>query len=137
MILKEAIFDSGIFIGAKYNRDQYNEGAIIILENLKKGNIGKVYITNYVLAECVNFLLTKSRFQIANEALDYLTKTDSIEVVEIEDLEGIKDVFKKYKNLSITDCSLLVLSERLKIKEIFSFDKHFDSIKGLKRLTSL
>ena len=137
MILKEAIFDSGIFIGAKYNRDQYNEGAIIILENLKKGNIWKVYITNYVLAECVNFLLTKSRFQIANEALDYLTKTDSIEVVEIEDLEGIKDVFKKYKNLSITDCSLLVLSERLKIKEIFSFDKHFDSIKGLKRLTSL
>ena len=137
MILKEAIFDSGIFIGAKYNRDQYNEGAIIILENLKKGNIGKVYITNYVLAECVNFLLTKSRFQIANEALDYLTKTDSIEVVEIEDLDRIKGMLKKYKNLSITDCSLLVLSEKLKIKEIFSFDKHLDSIKGIRRLTAI
>ena len=134
MIIKEAIFDSGIFIGSKYSRDQYNEGAIRILENLKEGNIGKVYITNYVLAECVNFLLIKAGFQIANDALDYLTKTDSIEVVEIEDLDRIKGMLKKYKNLSITDCSLLVLSEKLKIKEIFSFDKHFDSIKEIKKI---
>jgi|SRR3989338_1754547 len=137
MIIKEAIFDSGIFIGSKYSRDQYNEGAIRILENLKEGNIGKVYITNYVLAECVNFLLIKAGFQIANDALDYLTKTDSIEVVEIEDLDRIKGMLKKYKNLSITDCSLLVLSEKLKIKEIFSFDKHFDSIKEIRRLTAI
>ena len=82
-------------------------------------------------------MLIKTGFQIANDTLDYLTKTDSIEVVEIEDLDRIKGMLKKYKNLSITDCSLLVLSEKLKIKEIFSFDKHFDSIKGIRRLTAI
>ena len=137
MIIKEAIFDSGVFIGSKYSRDQYNEEAIKILENLKDGNVGKVYITNYVLAETVNFLLTKAGFEMADETLDYLTATDDIEIVEVEDLEIIKEIFKQYKNLSITDCSLVALSEKLKIKEIFSFDKHFDAIRGLKRLTSI
>ena len=137
MIIKGAIFDSGIFIGSKYSRDQYNKEAEKILNNLKDGNIGKVYITNYVLAECVNFLLTKAGFKMADETLNYLTGTDDIELVEVENLIRIKEIFNKYKNLSITDCSLLVLSEKLKIKEIFSFDKHFDSVKGLKRLTTI
>lgn len=137
MIIKEAIIDSGVFIGSKYSRDQYNEEAIKILENLKNGDIGKVYINNYVLAETVNFLLTKAGFEMADETFEYLTGTDNIRVIEEENLERIKELFKKYKNLSITDCSLAALSEKLKIREIFSFDKHFDAIKGLRRLTTL
>jgi len=137
MMIKRAIFDSGIFIGSKYSRDQYNSEAVKILEGLKDENIGKAYITNYVLAECINFLLTKAGFKMADEALNYLTGTDNIEIVETEDLEKIKEIFKKYKNLSITDCSLVALSEKLKIREVFSFDKHFDTIKELKRLTTI
>lgn len=136
-MIKPAIFDSGVFIGSKHSRDQYNKESIKILENLKDGKIGKVYTTRYALAETVNFLLIKAGFQIANAALDYLTGTDNIEIIEIEDFEGIKEIFKKYQNLSITDCSLVALSEKLKIKEIFSFDKHFDSIKELRRLTTI
>ena len=136
-MIKEAIFDSGIFIGSKYPRDQYHKESIKILENFIDGKIKKIYITNHVLAESVNFLLTKAGFQIANGALDYLTGTDGIEIVEAGDLNKIKNIFKKYGNLSITDCSLIALSEKLKIKEIFSFDKHFDSVKGIVRLKSI
>ncbi len=135
-MIKQAIFDSGVFIGSKHSRDQYNKESIKILENLKDGNIGKAYITRYALAETVNFLLIKAGFRTADAALDYLTRTDNIKIIEI-DFEGIKEIFKKYQNLSITDCSLVLLSEKLKIKEIFSFDKHFDSIKELRRLTTI
>ena len=136
-MLNKAIFDSGIFIGSQYSRDQYSKDATRILENLKDGEIRKIYVTNYVLAECVNFLLKKTGFEKAQAAFNYLTETDNIEIIEIDDLKIIKEIFQRYRNLSITDCSLIALSEKLKIKEIFSFDKHFDSVRSITRLTSL
>ena len=136
-MINRAIFDSGIFIGAKYPKDQYNKEALNIIDNFREGNIDKIYITNFVLLETVNFLLSKAGFEIANGSLNYLTTTGSINIVDIGDFKEIKGIFNKYKNLSITDCSLVALSEKYKIKYIFSFDKHFDSIKGLKRLTAI
>jgi len=136
-MIKEAIVDSGVFIGSKYPRDQYHEESIKILENFVDGKIKRIYITDYVLSETVSFLLGKAGFQIAEGALDYLTGTENIEIVRLEDVTVIKSFFKRYKKLSITDCSLVALAEKLKIKEIFSFDKHFDSVKGITRMTSV
>lgn len=135
-MISEAIFDSGIFIGAKLEGDQYNLQASEILESFMHDNISRVFITPYVVAECVNFILKKSVFQKANEALIYLTETDNIEIIKIE-LDNIKSIFQKYKTLSLTDCSLVALSEKLKIRKIFSFDGHFDLVKGITRLTSI
>lgn len=136
-MISKAIFDSSVFIGSQYERDQYSKEATRILENLKDGIIGKVYITDYVLVECVNFLLKKAGFDKASATFNYLTETDNLEIVETGDLGNVKELFNKYRKLSVTDCSLIALSEKLKIKEIFSFDKHFDSVKGIVRLTSL
>ncbi len=135
-MISKAIFDSGVFIGAKLDGDQYNNLSLNILENFMHGNISRVFITPYIVAECANFLLKKSGFQKANEALVYLTEADNIEIIDM-DLKNLKAIFQKYKILSIGDCSLVALSEKLKIKEIFSFDKNFDSVKGIIRLTSL
>ena len=135
-MIAKAIFDSGVFIGAKLDGDQYSKPASEILENFMHGNISRVFITPYIVAECVNFLLKKSGFEKANEALAYLTGADNIEIIDI-DLKNIKTIFQKYKILSMGDCSLVALAEKLKIKEIFSFDKHFDSVKEITRVTSL
>ena len=136
-MIKEAIVDSGVFIGAKYPRDQHHEEALKILENFIEGEIKRIYITDYVLTETVSFLLSKAGFNIADGAFDYLTETEGIEIIKVEDFATIKSLFKKYKKLSITDCSLVALGEKLKIKEIFSFDRNFESVKGIIRLTSL
>ena len=136
-MIKVAVVDSGVFIGSKYPKDQYHKEALGILENFISGEIQRIYITDYVLAETISFLLSKAGFQMADGAFDYLTETENIEIVKLEDVSAIKPLFKRYKKLSITDCSLVALAEKLKIKEIFSFDKHFDSVKGITRLTSL
>ena len=70
---------------------------------------------------------------------DLLLNTENIEIVYIDNsyTKSIKELFNRYKNLSITDCSIIVLAEKFKIKEIFSFDKNFDSVKGIKRLESV
>ena len=75
-MIGKAIFDSGIFIGSLYNKDQYREEATEILEGLASGHIRKVYITDYVMLECVNFLLMKVGFEKANATLIYLTETE-------------------------------------------------------------
>ena len=136
-MIRGAIVDSGIFIGAKYPKDQYYTPSIEFLRKFMNGDIKKIYITDYVLTETVSFLLSKAGFQVADGAFDYLTKTENIEIIKIEDFDKIKSIFKKYKMISITDSSLVALSEKLKVKEIFSFDKNFDSVKGIVRLTQV
>jgi len=44
--------------------------------------------------------------------------------------------FQQYddKDWSYTDCALLVLGRRLKIPDIFAFDRHFTQMPGVKRL---
>ena len=45
-------------------------------------------------------------------------------------------MFQKYddKEWSYTDCGLLVMSRRLKVSEVFSFDEHFKQMPGITRL---
>lgn len=138
-MITRAIFDSGVLIGSQDAKDQYAVQASEILKYFKNKTILRIYITDYVLVETVNFLLKRSGFEKARIMLDFLLNTEDIEIIYTDNasMERIKELFNKYKNLSITDCSLVVLAEKFKIKEIFSFDKNFDSVKGIKRLTSI
>ncbi|MEK6948763.1 MAG: PIN domain-containing protein [Nanoarchaeota archaeon] len=138
-MIKEAIFDSGVFIGSQEKRDQYALIAAEILKYFRNKVIIKVYTTDYVVVETINFLLKKSGFDKTKFMYDFLMNTNNMEIVYASNLsmERLKEIFNKYKNLTITDCSLIALAEKYKIKEIFSFDKHFDSIKGLRRLTAI
>lgn len=135
----KAIFDSGIFIGSQDTKDQYAAQSAEILKNFRNKEILKVYLTDYVVVETINFLLKKVGFEKASVMYDLLLNTENIEIIYIDDsyTEIIKKLFSKYKKLSITDCSLIALSEKLKIKEIFSFDRHFDGVKGIRRFTSI
>lgn len=136
-MIKEAIFDSGVFIGSQDTRGQYASLAAQILKYFQNKLILKIYITDYVVVETINFLLRKIGFEKTKIMYDFMLNTNNIEIAYANTLsiERIKDIFNKYKNLTITDCSLVTLAEKYKIKYIFSFDKHFDAIKGLERLT--
>lgn len=138
-MIKNTIFDTGIWIGAKTQKDQYSQLALSLFQNFAEKDIEYVHITDYVITESINFLLIKERFETAFALLEYFLLTDRIKIRYVDELmfNRIKELFEKYENLSITDCSLLALSEELKIKEIFSFDSGFDKVKGIKRLESL
>lgn len=138
-MITRAIYDSGILIGSQDAKDQYAQQASEILKYFKNKIVLRIYITDYVIVETINFLLKRAGFEKARVVLDFLLNTEDIEIIHTDNssMGKIKEIFHKYKNLSITDCSLVALSEKIKIKEIFSFDKHFDSVKGMTRLTSV
>src|SRR3989344_4106845 len=119
-----SIFDSNIFIGAIHSKDTNNKRAVEILKDFENQNHQTVYITNYVVLEVLNFLLKKIPFPEALGTYNYLTETSRIKVLYVDQFmnQTIKELFKKYKSLSLTDCSLIVLSQMHDIKTIHSFD---------------
>lgn len=137
-MIKEAIVDSGIWIASKIEGSE-NKKATSILEAFSNSNINKIYITNYILLESVNFLLRKKHFDVALEIYDYLTKTDRINIIHIDENMSIRirELFEKYKTFSITDCSMIVLAEDYNIKYLFSFDSDFDKVRSIIRKETL
>ena len=138
-MIKRAIADSGIFIGAKHKSDQYHSKSISIINAFAQGKINEIYITDYVLLETVNFLLRKANYNTGLEAFNFIYHTDRIKLIFIDNFKliGIKGLFEKYNDLSITDCSLVFIAQELNIKHIFSFDRMFDKLKEIERIEEL
>ncbi len=131
----KAIIDSNVFIAAWHQRDEHNDEAISILQQVAQAKIEEVIITNYVVLEVVNFLLRKTSFEMAQVAMEYLTKTERIKIIFVDPLmsKEMEHFFIKYKTFSLTDCSILSLAEELGITVIYSFDTGFDKVKGIER----
>ena len=134
----KAVIDSNIFIAAWHKRDQYNEKSIEILKKIATGEIHDVFITNYVVIEVVSFLMRKASFSAAQQALDYLTKTDRIHVIYVDKIfsQFLEELFIQYKVLTLTDCSLVAIAQQQNIKQIYSFDEGLDRVKGIQRMES-
>ena len=139
MTSTRAIIDSGVWIAARYKNDQYREKALAIAESFLNEQIKEVHLTDYVLVETTNFLLRKESYETASEALDSFLQSERVIIRYVDKmmLMRIKELSKKYKGLSLTDCSLVVLAEETGIREIFSFDTAFDKVKGIQRSEEL
>jgi|SRR3989338_9871089 len=131
----KAIIDSNVFIAAWHQRDGHNDEAVRILQQVAQVEAEEVFIPNYVVVEVVNFLLRKASFEMAQAAMEYLTKTERIKIIFVDVImsKQIEPFFSKYKTLSLTDCSILSLAEELGITVIYSFDAGFDQVKGVER----
>lgn len=116
---------------------RFYEAAVI--DNFSNGTINKVYITDYILLETINFLLRKEKFGTTILALKLFLQHEKIEIVFVDELifEDIKNIFEKYKDLSLTDCSIIALMKEREIKYLFSFDSGFDKVKEVIRKESL
>ena len=133
--MEKAIIDSGIWIGAHWKTDQYNAPSKEIMQAFAEGKIHHFYLTDFVLVETVNFLLRKGNYEIAKLALEaFNSERITIYHVDVLLFKKIQTLFDTYKELSLTDASLIALAEELNIKTIFSFDKVFDRVKSIRRL---
>ena len=133
---KHAVFDSLIWIGAKWEEDQYKKHAMKIIESFLQEDIKKIFITDYILVETINFLLRKAGFRFAHDVSNSIINSARIEIVYVDELmlDDIKKLFVKYKDLSITDCSIIALMLEKGIQYLFSFDAGFDKVKEIIRL---
>ena len=103
--------------------DPFHEQAGRALRNLQAGRHGKVFTTDFVLAETLNFFVARSRDpafpdRVARELLAMDERTWKLAREKFRSLSKA--------GLSFTDCTSLAAVERLGLDGILSYDRGFD-----------
>lgn len=120
--MKNTLIDAGPLISLFNKNDKYHQK---IKEFIKKYN-GKLITSWPVITEVCHMLDFNIQTQI-----DFLTWIQlgavQIDNIDNQDLMRIIELSKKYSDvpMDLADASLVVLSERLNIKEIISIDSDY------------
>jgi predicted nucleic acid-binding protein len=136
-----AIFlDSGFYMALIYKLDENHKQALKILSELKTGEHGQIYTSNFIMAESsVLVAIRTDRNPTAIEKMEQLFIGDvriaTILRTEPEIEKEIWNLFKKinttqqnknkYGVVSFVDCSNIILCKTHGIDKIASFDEHF------------
>jgi predicted nucleic acid-binding protein len=113
--------------------DDHHAGAIAIHDSLIRRKVTLV-LPNFLLAECHAILNKRLGPQAARGFLNAALQDFAIERVSVEDewaAHAMLQTVSRLRDLSYFDAVAIVLAQRLGIKDVFSFDRHF-ALMGLK-----
>ena len=130
------LVDTGAWLALEDRSDQFHSQAIKIADSLKQKHIPWI-TSEYVFLETVTLI----RFRVSHQAAilfgEAILQSRLVEVVEIDALlrQRTWQLFKQYndKKFSFVDCSSFVLMQARNLKQVFSFDHHFDQM-GFERV---
>ena len=80
----KTIIDSVVIIGAFYRNDQWHTKASPIIREIDSGS-SQAVITDFILAEVINFLHQKAGHDAAVETLHALESAENISIIRITD----------------------------------------------------
>ena len=95
----------------------------------------KVMTTVVHISEVINILESNSTYEYAIESANSILLHDNILILSVSknDYSICIEIAKKY-NIGINDALAVFFMQNHQIKEIYSFDKHFDNIDGIKKV---
>ena len=118
--------------------EKHHAKAKEIVGAIVEGKIRNAVYSDYVLDELLTLARAKKGVAISNKILEEIINSEiKMEKVEQRHLSLAMELFKSYEKLSFTDCTIVALMLDLGIKEIYSFDRSFDSVPKIVRLEEL
>lgn len=129
-----AVFlDTGFILAIKNKDDKNFTSAQEWMRRFLKNEFGRIYTSTFVFNELVTLALIRiKRADFAKNIGEYILSSPRITLINFteDDFKKTWTLFQKYleKNLSFTDCSIIVQCERLDCHFLATFDGHF---KGL------
>jgi len=134
--MKYTFLDTGYLIALEASDDQYHKKAQLHWEKFSQDQLLLV-TTSYVFDEVTTFFNSRDRHSKAVEIGQTLLTSPSVKFIHV-DKALFKDgweVFQQHadKRYSLTDCISFVIMENEKIREVLSFDNHFEQA-GFKKL---
>ena len=116
--------DTGAFLAYFSEKDPSHKKARRTIDKAKE-----ILITDYVYDE----ILTLARRRLGTgpsiAIMQHIKHNKDIEIILVTEKDKItaEEIFVKYadKEFSFTDCTTFAVIERLELKNILSFDKHF------------
>ncbi|MGQ9468859.1 MAG: type II toxin-antitoxin system VapC family toxin [Nitrososphaerales archaeon] len=113
---------------------QAKDEAKAIIERIAEGE--EVAMTTVHLSEVVNIIETGLGLEKSLSFLAWVITSENIKVypVAVEDYESAMPLAKD-NNISANDALAYLSMKKYELKEIYSFDKHFEKLRDIVRLT--
>lgn len=123
--------DTGPFLARYRVQDQYHQESIIGWEKINASR-EHCYTSNFVLDEFFTLLARWSGYPFAAERARTILTSPTFTILRPthnDELEAV-ELFSKYADheVSFTDCISFVLIRSHKIRQVYSFDHHFERI---------
>ena len=135
-MIKRILIDSCVWIAAFYKKDKNHNLGKAFLEWLNEQNNLEIIITDFIIAETLNYLRKKARDQrIVKEIIETYFDDEKTEIffTQEEQFHGALDVFQKYKKLSFVDSTIVISYFNLKPDYLLSYDSGFNVFKNIIR----
>ncbi len=126
--MNEIFIDTSWLKALLDEKDEFHEQAVSIFSELEK-DPQILVTTNYVLDESFTLMRVKCGLERAKQLRDKLAEMGTIlkivRVTAVDDVNAWNWFLQEWKKLSFTDCTSFVVMERLDLKQVITFDKHF------------
>ena len=127
--------DTVTLLAAFFPDEKHHAKAKKIVEAITDGNAKNVVYSDYILDELLTLARAKKGTEASKNILEEIPDSEITQLkIEQKHLAVAFEIFKKYGKLSFTDCTTVALMLDLGIKEIYSFDRDFDSVPRIIRL---
>jgi len=139
--------DANIILYASVKRDskqlddrtrEIKERSKDILKRIKEGE--KVYISTIQVSEALNVIEKIGGFQVASIVMKFLLQSPQVMIITVtpEIMEKAHEIVSQYSKNKIGFNNAIAYVSMLKngCTEIYTFDKHFNIFKNIKRVES-
>ena len=128
--------DTGAFVGRYLPDDQHHAAALAGWAQLAEAR-RPLCTSNLVLSETITLLARRADYRFAAERARIIHASSALRILRAthEDERAAVDWLEKYadQKVSFTDAVSFVLMRRHRIKQAFTFDRHFE-LAGFKSL---
>lgn len=130
--------DTVTLFASFFTDEKHHLKAKKIVNAITERNIRNAIYSDYILDELLTLARSKKNAAASNKILEEIINSE-LQLIKVEQKHLILafEFFKSYEKLSFTDCTSIALMLDSGIKEIYSFDKGFDSVPRIIRLEEL
>jgi len=130
--------DTTFWVGDADSNDDFHESAQKVIEAIRLGDAPVAMTTDFVLNETVTILGRRKGFgaEKATRVADIILSSPRVFTVYIDEalFKNSLEEYPAYKGkLGLTDVSTIVTMKTYGVREVFSHDRDFDRIEGIRR----
>jgi predicted nucleic acid-binding protein len=120
--------DAGAFVARYHSRDQYHQQAVDHWKLLEQSG-GQCFTTSFVLDEVLTLLARRTSYPFAAARARTFWGSSALSIIRPDEVDEHLALrfFEKYadQRVSFTDCVSFAVMQRLPLKAVFGFDRHF------------
>lgn len=134
-----AVFlDTGFLVALHNAQDEHREKAVAIAKRIANGDYGQAVTSDYIVDEGTTLVFARTKNR--NLSVVFLKESlqsgefFTIEKVTPEDFKAAVQEYLRYDRFSFTDCSILALMARKRIRYLATFDSEFAKVDGIRTI---